>query len=65
MKRKPRKPADLRIHRDNRDVCYAWLWLQNENKVCIELEPETAKDCRRLAAWLIRAAEYLEAREDG
>ncbi len=53
---KPRKPRPTEI---GQFIC----WLDGNRRIQLGCYGHTAKESRRLALWLTRAADYLEAKE--
>jgi len=61
-KKRVRKPKDLHSPIGTRWACVAIR--DGEMRVCTSCREMTEQNTRRLAAWLIRAAEYLEQEKD-
>jgi hypothetical protein len=69
MKKKVRKPRNILLHAGTlqfdvdhnsfteRYPCATWYTMD-----CTNVGDLIPKDCRKLAAWLIKAADYLEAK---
>lgn len=71
---KPRKPRRLTVRTDLGNIIfvavdsdYAWVhmsWNRN-GEPCGAALPATPKQARRLAAWLLKAADYLDGKDGG
>jgi len=59
-RKKPRKPKEFDVYN-----CHADIYESSDGpQVHIDHDYfDDPKDCRRLASWLLKAAEYLEASE--
>lgn len=61
-KKKPRKPGQLIFHHG----MVAEMWRDDEFFEFVDITCPNllnAKGCRRLAAWLMKAADYLQSKE--